>query len=336
MRTATGCIGRYSNESCALESGMKEDDLCVLIKQEPFIEVLPGPEMLQLPFYNVTVIPNATFDATSDNNFKPLTSSENMYVQSVCGQTNYPRARIVNGMLASRGQFPWVVDAWCTGVLISPRHVLTALHCASRDPINCVPDNSFIRTTVNFGGVCRSKNSECPNGTDMKSVKISRVLYPHDTPVNPHNCIKDSDIAILLLEEDIEFNDYVKPICIGKLDPNNLVDWKSAGYGQIENKGYSPRLRYINTDLWKVSDSKAEIFTRGIKNGNKTTTICSGDSGGPVQASFNQSSRTYLAGIHSRGNACDSTNPYYVSAYVPAFADWICKITGVCAWNLIV
>uniref|UniRef100_A0A7E4V4Z9 Peptidase S1 domain-containing protein n=1 Tax=Panagrellus redivivus TaxID=6233 RepID=A0A7E4V4Z9_PANRE len=329
MQTPRGCIGQYFDDSCALDNGMKENNLCVILRYEPSYEIMPGPQVLQTRYKNATIVPNAVYNATSNNGFKPLTTSENTYVQSVCGQAKYQQSRIVNGMLAAKGQFPWIIDVGiCTGVLISPRHVLTAQHCVSSDPKSCRP-NDGILVPSKYGGICNGYNSECPNGVDMKRVMVSRIIYPHD---NPGSCLWGSDIALLLLEEDIEFNDYVKPICMSKLDPNNLINLKNVGFGQIENGGLSPHLRYINARISKVS-SNVEIITEGMNNGNKSTAACFGDSGGPVQASFNGSSRTYLAGIHSRGALCDGEGKWIISTYIPAVADWICMLTGICEQN---
>ena len=89
----------------------------------------------------------------------------------------------------------------CGGSLITDRHVLTAAHCA----IN--PELVIVRLGEHEIG-----NDE--DGADPIDVAIQDVKIHKE--YNPRNY--DNDIAILTLEEAVDFNEAVSPICLPSFD----------------------------------------------------------------------------------------------------------------------
>uniref|UniRef100_A0A7E4V5Y3 Peptidase S1 domain-containing protein n=1 Tax=Panagrellus redivivus TaxID=6233 RepID=A0A7E4V5Y3_PANRE len=270
-----------------------------------------------------------TYKAIYKNAFKKLTKGENRYVQSVCGKTKASRTRINNGKIAHQKQFPWIIylsdgKTYCTGVLISSRHVLTARHCVVyRDESKCSFKNL---TTVEYGGTCLYKGTDCPMG-NMKIATVGGFTIPQDNAV----CKKTTDLAVIFLKEKVKFNDYVKPICMSsRIHPSSLVQLKDLGFGEKRSSVMSSNLRYMDSKI--VGYNWPLVITEGIDNGNNTASICSGDSGGPLQGTINGSKRTYLAGIHSQAMPC-SIHGFGLTLYVPAFVNYICKLTGVCEIN---
>uniref|UniRef100_A0A7E4V4G5 Peptidase S1 domain-containing protein n=1 Tax=Panagrellus redivivus TaxID=6233 RepID=A0A7E4V4G5_PANRE len=312
-------------DECKLAEGREIHGRCI-VDPRNIPETKPGPKAQQVPPKDAAICPETPYNATGDNGFRPLTAAENYYVQSVCGIGEEPRTRIQNGRIAKRNQFPWAIFRWCSAVLISPRHILTAAHCVynrhkGSAPCSAPFEKDIINQTANYGGTCVKKDQFCPQGFDMKSATIARVIFSREK--HEPGCIDDNDIALILLNEDIELDDSVKPICISKLHPSNLIQLKDLGFGSVDSYHESSVLRYMTTRIIKIR-SYREVVTKGVDIGDGFPQVRRGDSGGPLQATFNGSSRTYLAGLHSRGA------DYMISTYVPAYADWICQLTGVC------
>lgn len=67
------------------------------------------------------------------------TLNGNLIDEAQCGQQEISSGRVVGGIEAASGEWPWLaaiflhgdkrVEFWCGGSLISAKHVLTAAHC---------------------------------------------------------------------------------------------------------------------------------------------------------------------------------------------------------------
>ncbi|KAH8343650.1 hypothetical protein KR059_002898, partial [Drosophila kikkawai] len=104
-----------------------------------------------------------------------------------------------------RGDRSW----GCVGVLIDARRVLTAAHCVLRP--------TFEVTAVIFGDWDGSNdvadpdcNSEGRCTPTPQRVTVSEVkVRPDYSPENIQN-----DLAIITLRKDVEYSDYIQPICL--------------------------------------------------------------------------------------------------------------------------
>ena len=165
----------------------------------------------------------------------------------------------------------------------------------------------------------------------VKSVKDIRVYPDWNTNVD----IFDVDIALLILESEIEFTKFIQPICIaeptsGIIEP---LHGTVVGFGRMGNRQYADiaqklnisiisylKCSQISKDIHSVLTSRA--FCGGTTEGRG---VCDGDSGGGVYVVKNQ--QFYLYGIvssalMSKVNQCD-TSTYSIFTNVEDFFYWI-------------
>jgi hypothetical protein len=125
---------------------------------------------------------------------------------------------------------------------------------------------------------------------------------------NPLGGKFDADIAVLVLDEDVEFNYYIQPVCItrsGK-DIVHYTDGIIVGFGKSERSNSHENVPIkANTPIRTAQDCYDEFpsllniashrtFCGGFANG---TGSCTGDSGGGLTIVSN--GRHYLRGIIS-------------------------------------
>lgn len=142
-------------------------------------------------------LPSGGWPAGNPNNFpaRLLTPEEG------CGYSNETLNRIVGGVPAKLGQWPWMtligyrdasgeVGFKCGGSIITKRHILTAAHC--------------IRSDL---ALVRLGEHDTDTDTETQHIEInvvSMVKHPKYDKKDGH-----SDLAILTLEKDIPFTSMV-------------------------------------------------------------------------------------------------------------------------------
>jgi hypothetical protein len=254
-----------------------------------------------------------------------------------CGFSNVTIPRIVNGVPAKLGEFPWIValgyrnaknpqlPKWlCGGSLITDRHVLTAAHC-----IYNRPDLYLAR----LGDLDLFDNND---GAKPSTVSLANAkIHENYSPTRYNN-----DIAILTLQESVN-NPTVWPICLPTVNPYRSMSYLNfsptlAGWGSVSFRGpSSSTLQQIFVPVLdnqqcvrafaKAATIDDKILCAGSLNGDKDA--CGGDSGGPLMHEINEGNnyRVYQIGIVSYGFRC--AVPGYPGVYtrVTAYVDWIEK-----------
>ncbi|RZB77536.1 venom protease-like [Asbolus verrucosus] len=252
-----------------------------------------------------------------------------------CGFSNVSNPRIVNGIPAKLGEFPWIValgyknsknpdqPKWlCGGTLITEKHILTAGHCV------------YNRNDLYLARLGDLDLFSDDDGANPETILLAKAkIHENFSPVNFTN-----DIAILTLAETPK-TATVWPICLPIDEPlrsSNFVSREPtvAGWGSLYFNGpSSPWLQEVVIPVVDNARCKRAFGTRsvidervlcaGYLRGGKDA--CQGDSGGPLMLGSSEPSnlRYHLIGVVSYGLRCAEAGYPGVYTRVTAFIDWI-------------
>ncbi|XP_050675298.1 CLIP domain-containing serine protease HP8-like isoform X2 [Leptidea sinapis] len=250
--------------------------------------------------------------------------------------------RIIGGVNAALGQYPWIVrigytadpehelDWLCGGALITDRHVITAAHCVQ------TASEGYKLSKVRIGEYNTETNPDCqlavcaPPYQDRKVKR--KILHP-----NFNNPPFQNDIAILLLDRPVQISDYVSPICLPR--EQLLADLKIgelltvAGWGKMNmtTEERAKILQFVSVPV--VRADTCEVFRKGLKLAQSSICAgaqlnkdaCGGDSGGPLMKVFDtvDGPKDYLMGVVSFGPTICGIRRPGVYASVRYFIYWI-------------
>ncbi|XP_016929214.3 serine protease grass-like [Drosophila suzukii] len=235
--------------------------------------------------------------------------------------------RILNGAPADMFGNPWMalissLSGTCGGSLITNRFVLSAAHCRSSYP-----------TVVYLGEFDRSTITDCSTTACMPNAIAIPVEAQIVHPSYYH--FTQNDIALFRLDREVQYTDYIKPICLlTNYNPlNSISSLTATGWGTTENGSPSSILRTATLRQVDRSNCSAlfgnRVDTSHICAGESNSDTCSGDSGGPVSAKiqFNDgSNRVIQLGIVSYGE--DTCRNYAVYTNVMHHINWILQVVG--------
>lgn len=217
--------------------------------------------------------------------------------------------RIVGGQPAKEGSWPWIAmlvkssQQFCGASIISENWLITAAHCVAS--VNR-------RVSAYVGRYHRSGDVK----TEQELTVNKFIIHPDFDEKTLNN-----DIALIQVNEKINFNDYVQPICI--LPPNEVNVEKdlcvAAGWGTLkhETKTRPNKLYQVRLPLVKPKTCRklyrhyfSDDFPRDyhVCAGQAGRDTCQGDSGGPLMCFIDERKWT-LTGISSFGFGCGSTLP---------------------------
>ncbi|TMW46873.1 hypothetical protein DOY81_008047 [Sarcophaga bullata] len=243
--------------------------------------------------------------------------------------------KITNGQETSVNEFPSMVALrdvpsllphFCGGTIISHKHVLTAAHCTSVQPIL-----SNIQVLVGHHNLQQN--------TPVKYAaiyRVSNVIVHPQYSKNPVN----NDIAIYVTTTPIEWSRGVGPICLPPLANANtdfaytFVD--VIGWGTTKPAGpLSNTLQKVNlmvTDQQTCVNAYADenpIYNTQMCTYDTTGTSkdsCQYDSGGPVVL---KSTRQFQVGIISYGRLCgEGGYSIGINTRTTSYLPWIHANTG--------
>ncbi|XP_028830286.1 transmembrane protease serine 6 isoform X2 [Denticeps clupeoides] len=239
-----------------------------------------------------------------------------------CGLRQFS-SRIVGGVNASEGEWPWQASLKvrgqhiCGGALVSIQWVVSAAHCFYDERLFDPP-----LWTVYLGKLHLSRSSQTEDAIRLSEIRLHQYYDPET---------HDYDLALLRLERPVSPGTLALPICLPSPTHQHepgLLCWVT-GWGALREGGV-PSDILQKVDVRLVSQEACirsygymvtpRMLCAGYRSGKKDA--CQGDSGGPLVCQ-EQSSRWFLAGVVSWGRGCARPDYYGVYTRVTKFTSWM-------------
>jgi secreted trypsin-like serine protease len=195
-----------------------------------------------------------------------------------CGQTS--DNRIFGGEVTKIDEYPWLANIQylkplnrkgihCGGSLINNRYVLTAAHCVLKVP------TTWKLTSVRLGEWDLTTNPDCDDSYEddyvcneeyVENPVIQTIVHHNYVPADKNQA---HDIALLRLQNEVQFSHYIQPICLPvtanlrNLNFNGHV-MDVAGFGKTESESSSTRM--LKVDLKVYSTSQCQDAYRAVNS----------------------------------------------------------------------
>uniref|UniRef100_A0A4X2LFY5 Transmembrane serine protease 9 n=1 Tax=Vombatus ursinus TaxID=29139 RepID=A0A4X2LFY5_VOMUR len=230
--------------------------------------------------------------------------------------------RIVGGMDAARGEFPWQVslrennEHFCGAAILSAKWLVSAAHCF----------NEFQDPTVWMAYAGTTFLSGSDSGTVKARVAqiIKHPFYNSDTA--------DFDVAVLELGSPLPFTSDIQPVCLPSATHIFPLRKKCliSGWGYLK-EDFLVKPEVLQKATVELLDQAlcASLYSNSLTDRmvcagylDGKVDSCQGDSGGPLVCD-EPSGRFFLAGIVSWGIGCAEARRPGVYVRVTKVRDWI-------------
>ncbi|XP_055612830.1 transmembrane protease serine 9-like [Uranotaenia lowii] len=246
--------------------------------------------------------------------------------------------RIYGGVNASIDEFPWfalleyqskkgIKEFKCGGSLISRRYVMTAAHCLANKKL----DDGERFLGVRLGDHNTETEVDCEGvycADPPQNFGYEEIIF--HPGFSKDNQAIHHDIALIRLDREAVFNDFVTPVCLPDSRFSSTVVGRNVtivGFGHtsrrihsgIKQKAFIPIFDPVKCrEKWS---SKLQLVDEQLcAGGDYYIDSCGGDSGGPLMTQ-----RLYWTqeGIVSFGNRCGLEGWPGIYTRVASYVDWI-------------
>lgn len=317
---------------------------------QPLHRTTPAPQIIPAPEHANDSTVATTSAATPSECGRIQITDEMTDADTASNQLTY---RILQGPVARRGQNPWLVSICvkdlngrtmhiCGGAVLDRQHILTAAHCMRR----------YEGTSVYVVRIGEHNNDG--QAADTRRDHAVQRKFLHARFRQDAASVSKHDIALLRLQQPIEFGPYVQPICLPDANASYAEgrECTIAGWGAIDhrNSGYVSELRSAKLPL--IADERCRqrtVYGSNVTHGmfcagwleNVEADACAGDSGGPLVCEENGKvlmagsamwwihDSPLVSGVHSLygviswGMSCGQPNKPGVYVKVSQYVDWI-------------
>ncbi|XP_070504178.1 chymotrypsin-like [Chironomus tepperi] len=242
---------------------------------------------------------------------------------------------IYDGRRVKISEIPYIVlvknsEIFCSGALISNRHILTAAHCLRKSET----------VTVTIGSDNYFKNKE---ENPYVMVIKSNKTWMHEKFTLPSAVY---DIGVIELPTNVSFSKAVRHIKVStkKNVENDINDLEviTTGFGYPENSaGASNVLLYARSKLISLKECKKfkKYFVEDLNQDHICMSSirgqpCDGDSGSPVISTKTRELIGIISyikdtenGVDTSDNDCEANVPA-VATRVSSYLNWISEKTG--------
>ncbi|KAG7204080.1 hypothetical protein KM043_001931 [Ampulex compressa] len=272
-----------------------------------------------------------------------LDLSNNPLLPADCGQDL--SQRIVGGERTELGEFAWMTlleyrkpngrTTACGGVLINKRYVLTAAHCIKGKDL----PSTWVLESVRLGEHNTETDPDCVQDDEDLICADSAVWVGVEEQIaheeyRPNSREQRYDIALLRLSRDVQFTNYIKPICLPSTDSLGQKLYV-AGWGRTENRSSSNIKLKLSLPIADREQCDRTYSAAGLRlgygqicaGGQRGKDSCRGDSGGPLMAlerALDGTGRWTAVGVVSFGpSPCGLQGWPGVYTRVVDFVPWI-------------